>query len=140
MTHRVTINLAQTDVIVPEGTYAVEVMGAIAKESAAGGVYLSLGLNIAEGKYAGTGLWAIASLRDDMRRLLRSTLAALGVDVDSGEVKIEWEAVNQKQWAKYGAELVSPELVGQRALAVVVHDEWEGELRAKVRRLIKEQA
>ena len=136
---KVNINLAQDAVLVPEGTYPVEVMSAIAKESAAGDVYLSLGLDIAEGEYAGFPLWAIGSLRDDMRRLLRSTLAALGVDVDSGEVAIEWEQVNQKQWAKVGAPLVSPEVVGERALAVVVHDEWDGELRAKVRRLVKEE-
>ncbi len=132
---QVNINLAAEDVLVPEGTYPVEVASAYAKESAAGGIYLSLDLVITEGKHEGNGLWAVASLREDMRRLLRSTFVALGVDVN-GEVEIEWEKVNQKQWAKVGAPLISPELVGERAIAHVVHDEWEGELRAKVRRLV----
>jgi hypothetical protein len=135
----ITINLAADEVLIPEGTYPVEVESAYAKESAGGNVYLSLGLGITEGKHEGNWLWGVAPLREDMRRMLRSTFAAFGVDVD-GEVEIEWEEVTQKQWANGGARLILPELVGERAIAHVVHDEWDGELRAKVRRLVKEQA
>ena len=131
----ITINLGADNVLPAEGTYQVVVESAYAKESNAGDIYLSLGLSITEGKYKGSWLWAVGSLRDDMRRLLRSTLAALGVDVD-GEVEIEWEKVSQEKWGKYGAPLLKPEILGCAALAHVVHDEWEGELRAKVRRLV----
>jgi hypothetical protein len=31
---------------------------------------------------------------------------------------------------------MSPSVEGERARAVVVHDEWEGEVRTKVRRLL----
>ena len=137
MSSRITINLDADEVLPTEGTYPVEVESAYAKSSRAGDIYLSFGLVITEGEYAGNHLWAVGSLRDDMRRLLRSTLTALGVDVDvEGGVEIEWEKRNQEQWVRFGAPLISPEVVGEKAYAVVVHDEWEGELRAKVRRLV----
>jgi hypothetical protein len=71
---------------------------------------------------------AIGSLRQDMRRLLRPTFRALGVDVD--DLTIQTEEGNGGEQI-----VVDPDLVGREALAQVVHDEYMGEVRAKVKRL-----
>jgi hypothetical protein len=131
---RVSINLATEAVLVPEGKYLVEVESIDARVSNSDDVYLSWRLVIAEGKHEGAALFMVSSLRSDLLRLLRSAFAAVGVDVD-GEVAIEWQddLTKKNNWC---SPLVSPYVVGQQAHAVVVHDEWENETRAKVRRLI----
>jgi hypothetical protein len=145
---RITINLAPDEVIVREGTYRVWVADVEVRLTKGEFVplkdttpstetlYLSWRLQIAEGDHKGQMVWMVSSLKEGMRRHLRSTFAAVGVDVD-GEVAIDWES--DRDLLK-GTPLTSPDLVGREALAVVVHDEWEGEPRAKARRLIKEQA
>jgi hypothetical protein len=139
MATKVLINLAADEVLVPEGTYLVEVAGIDARVSQSKDVYLSWRLIVAEGKHEGAALFMVSSLRSDLLRLLRSAFSAIGVDVDSGEVALEWEGAyhHPKDRATWSSPLTSPDVVGRQAYAVVIHDEWEGETRAKVRRLIK---
>ncbi len=133
---KVNINLTTDAVLVPEGTYAVEVVQLTAKESAAGDIYLPWDLMIRDRGYNGGRLQMISSLRPDMLRLLRRPFAILDVDVDTENgVDIEWDDVSAEAFARRGARVTSPPVEGAEAYAVVVHDEWEGEPRAKVRRL-----
>ena len=124
------INLRDEEHLVPAGHYKVEVEAVSLRDSAAGSQYLSLRLRIDEGAHEGSKLWGIASLRPDMRRLLRSTLRALGVEEDS--LAIEVEQVGEE------SVVVEPALAGRQAIAEVVHQEYLGEVRPKVRRLIAE--
>jgi hypothetical protein len=83
-------------------------------------------------QHGGKRLWLVSSLRPDLLTLRHSTLRAVGMDGD-GEVAIEWESDDLD---RNGAAIVEPDLVGRTGIAVVVHDEWEGITRAKVRRLL----
>jgi hypothetical protein len=125
------INLRDDGTFVPPGRYKVEVEAVTLRDSAAGSQYLSLRLRILEGAQEGSKLWGIASLRSDMRGLLRSMLRALGVDEDTLDIEVE----------EVGDEsvVVEPMLDGRRAIAEVVHKEYMGETQAKVRRLIAEE-
>jgi hypothetical protein len=127
----VKIDLRDGDSLVPPGRYKIEVEEVTLRDSKQGSQYLNLRLRIVEGAHEGSKLWGIASLRPDMRRLLRSTLRALGVEEDSLELEVEEE----------GDELVvvEPGLIGRRAVAEVVHKEFMDEQQAKVRRLIAEE-
>ena len=127
----ISINLRDEAVLVPPGRYPVEVEEVTLRDSKKGSQYLNLRLRILEGAHEGSKLWAIASLRQDMRRMLRSTLGALGVEGDSIEIEVE----------QFNDELVvvEPTLEGRHAVADVVHQEFMGETQSKVRRLIAEE-
>lgn len=93
-------------------------------------------LRIVECPHQGAVIWAIASLRTDMLRLTRTMLRALGVEDNQIEIEIEEE---ERPVGPSAREVVSvvvdPDLVGRRAIATVVHNSWEGEMRPKVRSL-----
>ena len=113
----------------------MEVASVDARVSNAGDVYLSWRLIVMEGAHAGHGVFMVSSLRADLLNLLRQAFSAVGVNVDDWQTTIEWEDDLTKK-NKWSSPLVAPYVVGRQAVAVVVHEEWEGETRAKVRRLI----
>jgi len=63
-----------------------------------------------------------------MLRMLRLMLRALGVQDHHLEIQVEEEQQN--------VYVPQPNLVGRQAVAVVEHAEWNGEMQAKVRKLL----
>ena len=125
------VNFAEEDPLVPEGEYAVEVEAATLRAKSGGdSYYIQIQLAILEGPHTGTVLWTVASLRADLRRMLRSTFRALGIDDE--DLVIETE---DPEPGHECPDVVNPNLVGRRAVATVIHDEYLGEVRAKVKRL-----
>jgi hypothetical protein len=125
------IDMRPDVVLVPEGDYLVEVDEVSLENSRQGSQYLSLLLQIVEGQHEGRNLWAIGSLRPEMLHLLRQTFVALGIDDEEVTIEVEVE----RRSGRPHVVVTEPDFVGRRAIASVVHDEWEGELRPKVRRL-----
>ncbi len=135
----ITVDLRPEVVLVPEGDYLVEVEAVELRETRdRSGEYLSFELTIVEGDRQGDMLWMIASLKPSMVRMLRNTLVALGIEDEQITLQVESEELPRGADRKISPRqfLVDPDLVGRRAIATVVHDEWEGELRTKVRRLM----
>ncbi|MFN8163898.1 MAG: hypothetical protein U0R26_08720 [Solirubrobacterales bacterium] len=123
------IDLRDDVVVVPEGMYPVKVEEVVLREANSGSNYLKFRFTVVEGEHEDAVLWGIGSLREDMRWALRQTFRALGFDAE--DLTIETEAGDG------GEEIVvEPDFVGLEALAQVVHDEYLGEVRAKVKRLV----
>jgi len=124
---RFKLNLSGRGTPVPEGRYPVEVVEVERRVAAHGGEYLNWALRIEDGEHAGKRLWMVTSLREDLLDLLATVLRAVNVSVDDGDLSIETDE---------DGVLVRPDIAGRRAVALVVHDEWQGETRTKVRRLV----
>lgn len=125
---RITLNLADAG-LVPVGEHLVELLRTTLHDKIDGtSQYLRFDLKVIGGDADGRMLDSIASLRPDMRRLLAQQLAALGIDASEVEIETETDDV--------GAEVVvSPDLVGRRAAATVIHHERGGQMYARVLRL-----
>lgn len=125
---RITLNLADVG-LVPRGEHQIVVQRVTLHDKIDGtSQYLRFDLVVIGGKADGQTLDSIASLRPDLRRMLAQQFAALGVDAT--EVEIETETDDA------GIEVVvSPNLVGRRAVATVIHHERGGQMYARVQRL-----
>ncbi len=111
---RITINLAGTGLL-PIGDHAVEVQRVDVREKNDGSNdYLHIDLTVIGRKYDGRSLSPIASLHPDYLHLTADLLVALGVDVDA--VDFKWTDDTERV-------LISPDLVGKRAIAPVTHEE-----------------
>lgn len=127
------INMNEVGVLVPEGTYRVAVADVVAKTPYSGeGKYLNWKLSILDEEYGDQLLWFITSLKPSALVMLKRAFAAVGVD---GDVAIEWVRDTDTQRST-GSPLVTPDLTGREAIALVEHAEWQGEMRTKVRRLL----
>jgi hypothetical protein len=133
----VKINMAKSEVL-PEGTYPVEVEAVVVKESQRQTLYLEFVLRVDDGQ-GGRTIWMHRSLEKALEMVVRD-LKALGIEAD-GELDFEWDQdARMGRYPDSGYEVFSPVLVGRKALAVIYHAEWEGEIRPKVRRLIASDA
>lgn len=125
---KITLNLADAG-LVPGGEHLVEVQRTTLRDKIDGtSQYLRFDLTVVDGDAAGRTLDCIASLRPDLRRVLAQQFAALGVDATEVEIETEIDGVGTEV-------VVSPDLVGRRAIATVIHHERGGQMYARVQRL-----
>jgi hypothetical protein len=125
---KITLNLAD-DGLVPVGEHLVEVQRTTLHDKIDGtSQYLRFDLLVTGGNADGRTLDCIASLRPDLRRMLAQQFAALGVDAAEVEIETETDDVDTEV-------VVSPDLVGRRAIATVIHHERGGQTYARVQRL-----
>ncbi len=126
---RFSLNLAAAG-IVPAGQHVVEVQRVTLREKIDGtSQYLRLDLSVVGGTAAGLTLDCVASLRPDLRPMLAQQLAALGVDAEEVEIETEVDETGDEV-------VVSPNLVGLHAGALVAHVDRGGQTYCRVKRLI----
>lgn len=136
---KINIDMRDDVVLLPPDRYEVEVESVELKEARAGGHYLNFRLVVVDGKHEGAVLWSIASMRPDLVRLFRNQMRALGFDADEMEIEYDEESIRsgaKNQVTGVQRMVTKPDFFGRRAIAVVVHDEWDGDMRAKVKTLL----
>ena len=99
----------------PEGDYKVEVLEATAGKSSNKNDQIEFTFEISEGKYKGTKLWLYCPLQENSLWKLHALLTALGQEVPEDEMDIDLS-----------------ELVGEKCVAVVTHETYNGRKRAKM--------
>ena len=104
--------------LMPEGLYKVAVIEARVAESKKGNLTWYIDLEVIDENYAGSKLWFMVGMSENAKAIRKGTLTALGIDT---------------------SDTANPDLIddviGCRAMAEIYHDEWNGEKRAKVKRL-----
>jgi len=104
--------------LISEGKYPIVIDNSVIDDSKStpGNKTWKLEMTINDGKFKGRKLWFYMGMSKKAAPFRKGTLTALGVDV-SGKVHLV------------------DDVIGCMALAEVVHEEYQGEARAKVKRL-----
>ena len=128
---RININFASHG-LVPPGDHPVEIERVTLREKIDGSnEYLFLDMRVVSGDHAGARLDTVGSRHPDRLRMTAQMLAALGVD-PVGNAEFEIETVDDDLGETI---VVSPDLVGCRAVAHVTHREFGGQTYPRVRSL-----
>ena len=118
----------------PEGAYPVIIEKVERRESKSSEHdYLNWELTVSEGEHKERKLWMITSLSPRALWKLKDVLDALGYDTE-GELDFEFDdqAVEQSQ----GPLLLSPQLAGEPAIAVVKNELYNEKERNRVEELV----
>lgn len=107
--------------IIPEGVYPVTVFKAEQKMSQAQKPYINWTLKIQGGDYDGRQMFFTSSLQPQCLWSLKATLKNLGYSDED---------------LKGNFDLDTEELLGRECQAVVIHEEYKGEMRDHVDKLI----
>ncbi len=100
---------------IPEQNYLVEVTSCEEETSSNKNPMLSWEFEVAEGKHKGAKLWYTTVLNKDSLWKLREVLEALGQEVPDDEMDLDLT-----------------ELVGMQCGVNVLHEEYEGKMKAKI--------
>jgi len=105
--------------LIPEAKYPVRVVSADVRPSKSSGMDTwCLDLEIEGPKYAGRKLWLYISMKPEAVGVRKGAMTALGLDTSQ---MVNYDLID--------------DVIDRKALAEVYHDEYQGEKRAKVRRL-----
>lgn len=103
--------------IVEQGVYPCTLTGMELKEAQSGNQYYSFEFVISDGEFAGSKLWHNNTINaKDRNRYLRETL----MGITGNEIPLEAVEVQVKDY------------IGRGCMVQVVHEEYNGQLRAKV--------
>lgn len=107
--------------VIPEGQYPVAVFKIEQKDGQSGFPYLNWTLKIQEGDQANRNLFFMTSLKPEALWKLKESLLALGYD---------------KEELKGNFDFDPQALCGTECIAEVIHEEYKGETRDRVAKLI----
>lgn len=136
---KMTVNFAEVEGsfdAIPEGRYPVVIEKVEVRESKSSEHnYFNWELTISEGEFENRRLWMITSLSPRALFRMKDVFEALGFDVEDENFEFDWDD-DVEVTTKAGPLLLTPDVTGMAATAIVTIEAYEGKDQNRVNDLV----